>query len=111
MLLPEHGRRVIDFLKIESPFEGGGDEWDIIPNLLTSGVLKEVRQMEILVRLKGTDSAPQHRLKTATVKSLEDAAFVRFSSTPRGNRIYFSAFEFFDFAEFQLSWFNGRLKP
>lgn len=107
MLSAEHGNaKVIDFLKIESHFD---NDLAIMQNLLRSGILSKVRQMEIVVRFKGSVSAQQMRLKTKTIKHLDDAGFVRFSSVPRGNRIHFSEFEFFDFGEFQLSWFNGRL--
>ena len=106
MLSTEHGNRTIDFLKIESHFD---NEIEIIENLLKSGILHRVRQMEMLVRFKVADSTQQHRPKTATIKLLENYGFVRFSSVTRGSRILLSAFEFPGFGDWQLSWLNRRL--
>ena len=79
-LVPEHGEKMIDYLKIEPEFEGDDDEWGIVLNLLDSGILKKVRQMEILVRYDPKLSKKQKQNQTLIIKSLESTGFVRFSS-------------------------------
>ena len=106
-LVPEHGERIIDFLKIEPNF--AGDDWDIIPELLKSEVIKKVRQMEILVRYGPTDPKKLQQNNTRNIKSLEDLGFVRFNSVPDPTGYFYNLYDYGEFTGFKLSWFNSNL--
>lgn len=81
-LQPRHGKKIIDYLKIDIE----GNEWDVIPEIIDSGMLDNVRQlaMEIhlfdIVNFKMLESLDDYRRFVGIVKSLEDAGMVRFDS-------------------------------
>lgn len=107
MLVPEHGEKIIDYLKIEPEFDG--DEWDIIPDLLKSEALSKVRQMEILVRYDRNDSKKRQQNKTRLIESLERFGFVRFSSVPHLSGHFLNFYDYGEYTAFKLSWFNSGL--
>ena len=109
MLVPDHGEKNIDYLKIEPEFVGAGDEWGIIQNLVTSGILKKVRQLEILVKYDPKYSKREQQNKIRIIKSLEDCGFVRFNSVPHASGNFVNMFDFGEYTAFQLSWLNSEL--
>ena len=109
MMVPEHGEKIIDFIYIEPQFAGKGDEWDIIQNLISSDILKKVRQIEILVKYEPKNSIKEQQNKIRLIKALEDCGFVRFSSLPHASGNFVNQFDFGDYTAFQLSWYNRGL--
>ena len=76
ILIPTHGDKIIDYLKIDIE----GHEWDAIPQMISSGMLNKVRQMTVEFHLPSNSSLQEYRKMVAVVKSLEDAGMIRFDS-------------------------------
>lgn len=76
ILIPKHGDRIIDYLKIDIE----GYEWDAITQILSSGMLSKVRQMTAEFHLPSNSSLQKYRKMVAIVKSLENAGMIRFDS-------------------------------
>ena len=77
MLLPVHGEKVIDYLKMDIE----KTEWDVLPQLISSGMLAKVRQMGVEFHLTipgGT--VGQYEALVNIVKSVEKAGMIRFDS-------------------------------
>ena len=75
-LLPMHGDKIIDYLKMDVE----KSEWDALPQILRSGMLNKVRQMTAEFHLSKNSSLQQYRKLAAIVKSIEDAGMFRFDS-------------------------------
>ena len=71
-----HEGRIIDYLKMDIE----GSEWEVIPQIQGSGMLKKVRQMGVEFHWKRDGSLDRFRSFVSTVKSLEEAGMVRFDS-------------------------------
>ena len=76
MLLPVHGSEIIDYLKIDIEFA----EWDVLPQILESGMISEVRQLGVEFHLRNDSSLEYYRKLVSIVKSIEDAGMIRFDS-------------------------------
>ena len=68
--------RTIDYLKLDIE----GDEWNVIPQLIQSGMLSKVRQLGIEIHLNASDSIDNIRRQVKLLRSLESAGMVRFDS-------------------------------
>ena len=77
MLAPLHGKdKIIDYLKIDIE----SAEWEVLPQIIQSGMLKKVRQLGIEFHLQQLGDLDSYRRAVGVVKSLEDAGMVRFDS-------------------------------
>lgn len=76
MLLPVHGSEIIDYLKIDIEFA----EWNVLPQILKSGMINKVRQMGVEFHLRNDSSLEHYRKLVGIVKSIEDAGMIRFDS-------------------------------
>ena len=76
MLKPIHSDVVIDYLKIDIEHA----EWDTIPNMIESGMLKKVRQMGIEFHLSSGAKLEHFRNRIKIIRSIEKAGFIRFDS-------------------------------
>ena len=94
MLVPVHGERVIDYLKIDIEWE----EWEVMKQIIDSGILTKVRQLAVEFHLPNRDKSAtisekpyltiqDYRSIVGMIKSIENR-MTRFSSrgTPRCKR-------------------------
>ena len=105
MCKPLHEERAIDYLR----FVGPGDALKIIPDLIQSGMIKKIRQLEILVRYDPNHTLEQHLESTQIIKLLEDNSLVRFNSNPdEESQSFIVAMETEDFTSHKLTWYNNH---
>lgn len=77
MLLPVHGEKVIDYLKMDIE----KTEWDVLPQLISSGMLAKVRQLGVEFHLpESYETVGQYEALVNIVKSVEKAGMIRFDS-------------------------------
>ena len=79
MLLPRHGEKVIDYLKIDIE----SAEWNVLPQIIESGMLSKVRQLGVefhVVPRNGDKSLKNYQSLVGIIKSLEGQGMVRFDS-------------------------------
>ena len=100
-----HGEAVIDYLKID----GDWDQWEVIPQIIQSGMLSKIRQLSIELHLNRTATIQEHQKHAKIVKSLEEKGMVRFNSKPNAfslAMIYSMGLS--DFTVYEITWFNSR---
>ena len=78
MLVPLHGdNKIIDYLKIDIE----SAEWDVLPLIISSGMLNKVRQLGDEFHFKRDDGTIEDVLSLVNViKSVEDAEMTRLDS-------------------------------
>ena len=76
MLLPRHGEKVIDYLKMDIE----SAEWDTIPQIIKSGMLTKVRQLGVEFHFHDGGNLQRYRDLISIIKSIEDAGMIRFDS-------------------------------
>ena len=76
LLVPFHGERIIDYLKIDIE----SAEWDVLPQLIPSGMFAKVRQLGVEFHLRNDSTLEHYRKMVSIVKSIEDAGMIRFNS-------------------------------
>ncbi|KAI9563029.1 hypothetical protein GHT06_010486 [Daphnia sinensis] len=76
MLKKRHGEHVIDYLKMDIE----SSEWEVIPQIIKSGMLDKIRQLAIEIHLPTKDSLEQMRDRVRILRSLEEEGMVRFDS-------------------------------
>ena len=78
MLVPLHGdNKIIDYLKMDIE----SAEWDVLPQLIASGMLAKVRQLGVEFHFTRDDGTVEDVLSLVNViKSVEDAGMIRFDS-------------------------------
>jgi hypothetical protein len=105
-LSTRHGRKVIDYLKIDIEYS----EWIALPDIIRSGMLTKVRQLGIEVHLEVTDSLEQHLEKAKVLRSIEKSGMIRFDSEYNpwclGN---FTKFPLTGSFGYEIAWYNGKL--
>ena len=75
MLVPHHGEKVIDYLKIDIEWQ----EWEVLKQILKSGMLEKVRQLSVEFHLPNQDASTldkyltidDYRSLVSLVKSIE----------------------------------------
>ena len=76
MLVPLHGNAVIDYLKMDIEFA----EWDVIPQIISSGMLAKVRQLGVEFHLREEGDLEKYKSLVRVIKGIEDAGMIRFDS-------------------------------
>jgi hypothetical protein len=101
-----HGRRIIDYLKIDVEYS----EWIALPDIIASGMLANVRQLSMEVHLDKLLSLEQHVTWAKLLRSIEKLGMIRFDSeyNPwyRGN---FTQFPLSAPLGYEIAWYNGNL--
>jgi hypothetical protein len=101
-----HGRRIIDYLKIDVEYS----EWIALPDIIASGMLANVRQLSMEVHLDKLLSLEQHVAWAKLLRSIEKLGMIRFDSeyNPwyRGN---FTQFQLSAPLGYEIAWYNGNL--
>jgi hypothetical protein len=101
------GRRIIDYLKIGVEF----DEWIALPEIITSGMLSNVRQLAMEVHMDFEASLDQHRQWAKLLRSIETMGMIRFDS--EYNPWYVGSFLQIPELEgplgYELAWYNRNL--
>ena len=102
-MIPIHGTKIIDYLKIDTEFDG----FELIAQIRSSGMLHSIRQMGIQIRYNSLDTIEQHRLNTKIIKSLEDLGMIRFSSKRSPTTLsYFEAMDITAYTTYEMAWYN-----
>jgi hypothetical protein len=105
-LSARHGRRIIDYLKIDVEF----DEWIALPEIITSGMLSNVRQLAMEVHMDFEASLDQHRQWAKLLRSIETMGMIRFDS--EYNPWYVGSFVRIPLEGplgYEIAWYNGNL--
>jgi len=84
MLVPHHGETIIDYLKIDIEWQ----EWEVLKQILKSGMLEKVRQLSVEFHLPNQDvstldkylTIDDYRSLVSLVKSIENNKMTRFES-------------------------------
>ena len=106
MLQPKHGDMVIDYLKIDIE----GDEWDVINNIISSGILPKVRQMGVEIHMWPVNATMSYyRNLIKTLQLLEANGMVRFNSIINPSSFkHVDAFGFTDYTCYEIAWYNSQ---
>ena len=110
MLSPMHGKEaIIDYLKIDIEWE----EWNVIPELIESGILERVRQMGIEIHLNDLENAtlPQLRNEVKILDRLEsEGGMVRFDSKGNGQSVvtFKEMNGITEFYAYEMAWYNKK---
>jgi hypothetical protein len=75
-LAARHGRKIIDYLKIDIE----GSEWDVITDMIASGMLSNVRQLGVEIHLVTNFPLEKYRDYAQLLRSMETMGMVRFDS-------------------------------
>lgn len=105
-LKKKHGDKIIDVLKIDIEFS----EWETLPQIYQSGILKRVKQIAMDVHMDSRGSLEKYKQYYETIRSLErDHGFYRFSSRPSpwGN-VFMQAWGRRANFAFEMAWYNSR---
>ena len=77
MLVPHHGKKIIDYLKMDIE----SSEWVVLPHLISSGMLAKVRQLGVEIHFANRYDTREEMISRVNVlKSVEDAGMIRFDS-------------------------------
>ncbi|KAI9562627.1 hypothetical protein GHT06_010081 [Daphnia sinensis] len=104
-LSARHGRKIIDYLKIDIEF----DEWVALPDMMASGMLSKVRQLSMEVHMDYEASLEQHRDWAKLLRSMENMGMVRFDS--EYNPWYVGTFNQFPLTGslgYEIAWYNSN---
>lgn len=93
-LKSKHGDEVIDYLNIEV----NSVEWDVLPEIIASGMMDKVRQMTVEVHTHRSDPLEKLKRRAEVLRQLEKHGMVRFNSKPN----------IFSLATFQEAGFTNR---
>ena len=110
MLSPLHGKSaIIDYLKFD--IEGG--EWNVIPDLIKSGILDKVRQMGIEIHLpnEGNQTLSELQKHVKILHTLEgEGGMVRFDSKLNGiSRVTFKNMGgITGHYAYEMAWYNKK---
>jgi len=101
-----HQDRVIDYLKLDIEF----GEWDVLPELMKSGELNQVRQLGIEIHLPKSGSLKKHQSLAGIIWSLERVyGMIRFDS--KANPWYSGIFWLLPFQGsygYEIAWYNKK---
>lgn len=104
-LKKRHGERVIDYLKMDIEF----NEWAVIPQIVKSGMLDNIRQLAIEIHLAIQDSPKQMRDRVRIIRSIEEEGMVRFDS--KLNPWYSGTFKQLGLSGprgYEIAWYNSK---
>ena len=105
-----HGENAtIDYLKIDIE----SSEWDVIPELIESGVLDRVRQMSMEIHLsnQGSQTLAELRKSAKLLRRLEtEGDMIRFDSKPNGisSATFTEIGNMKGYFAFELAWYNKK---
>jgi hypothetical protein len=105
-LSARHGRRIIDYLKIDIEYS----EWIALPEIISSGMLSNVRQLGMEVHLNPSLSLEQHVVWAKLLRTIEKLGMVRFDS--EYNPWWKGHFKQFSLSAplgYEIAWYNGNL--
>lgn len=106
VLSTRHGRKIIDYLKIDIEYS----EWIALPDIISSGMLSKVRQLGIEVHLDETDSFEQHRERAKLIRSIEKMGMIRFDSEYNPWFVRnFTQFPLTGSLGYEIAWYNSNL--
>jgi hypothetical protein len=109
MLRPFHGNdAIIDYLKIDVE----SSEWQVLPQIIISGMMDKVRQLAVEVHIDLNKSIASLRQQVSTIQSLEKYGLVRFDSQPNINSLVHAknlVNTASIFNSYEIAWYNNRL--
>jgi len=103
-----HGEKAIDILKIDIE----GTEWNVIPQLIQSGILKHVRQLALEIHFtdKSIHSIAEVENRLKILETLEtEGGMVRFANRPT-IRVNGKIANLYSFTAFEMSFYNSKFK-
>jgi hypothetical protein len=106
-LTARHGKKIIDYLKIDVEFA----EWMALPQIIKSGMLSKVRQLGIEIHLKENESIEKNRRYLKLLRSVERLGYIRFDSKynpwaiTNFTKLGLSSVPF----AFEIAWYNSKL--
>ena len=105
-LQERHGRRVIDYLKIDIEFS----EWKTLPQIFSTGLLANVKQIGMDVHLREAATLDTLRKQYRMIRALEEEhGFIRFSSRPSvWAKVNFITLGKQANYAFEMAWYNSK---
>jgi hypothetical protein len=101
-----HGRKIIDYLKIDIEYS----EWMALPEVIDSGMMSYVRQLGMEIHLDNNASLKQHVYWAKLLRTIEKMGMVRFDSEYNpwfvGN---FTKFPLTGSLGYEIAWYNSNL--
>jgi Methyltransferase domain len=105
MLQSLHGDVPIDYLKMDIEWA----EWDVLPQIILSGMLSKVKQVALEIHFIDEISTAELKERLKVIKSLEESGMIRFAS--RANIITSGVLVNRDsFTCFELAWYNSKFR-
>ena len=106
-LADHHGHNtVIDYMKMD--IESG--EWDVLPNIINSGMLSKVRQLGVEFHLPHYETIEEFRSLIQILRSLELMGMVRFDSKHNPWTIAnFTQLDIRGSNGYEIAWYNSKL--
>lgn len=102
-----HGRKIIDYLKMDIEYA----EWQVLPQMISSGMLSNIRQMGMEIHLVEDAPLEKYRELAKLLRSMENMGMVRFDSeyNPwfRGDFIELQLWN--QSQGYEIAWYNGNL--
>lgn len=106
-LMSRHGHAIIDYLKLDVL----GNEWNVLPQIIQSGILSKVRQLTIKTVLKREESLRGFRKQVRMLQTIEKDGMVRFHSRALVWYVkYVPALGVRTNSNFEIAWYNSRLE-
>ena len=108
MLKSKHGDVVIDYLKMDIE----AAEWTIIPQIIESGMMGNVRQLAFEIHLSIDDTLASMRERFRIVRSIEEQGMVRFDS--KLNPWFRGTFKNLGVTGpcgYEIAWYNSKFLP
>jgi hypothetical protein len=109
MLSPIHGgETVIDYLKIDIE----NAEWQVLPQILESGMMDKVRQLAVEVHVDFNKSSSLSHQQASILQSLENYGLIRFDSRPNINTLANASHGVENdslFSGYEMAWYNSRI--
>lgn len=106
-LFIRHGQIDIDYLKIDIE----STEWQVLPQIIESGMLSRVRQLGVEIHFSGGESIEEFRRQVKLVRELEKHGMVRFDSKYNPWCVgEFYELKLWGALCYEIAWYNSKLQ-
>ncbi|XP_057367434.1 probable methyltransferase-like protein 24 [Daphnia carinata] len=102
-----HGRKIIDYLKMDIE----ATEWQVLPDIIRSGMLSNIRQLGVEIHLVTDAPLDKYRELAKLLRSMENMGMVRFDSEYNpwflGDFVHLQLWKHTQ--GYEIAWYNGNL--
>lgn len=102
-----NNNRIIDYVKIDIEY----GEWSVLPQMISSGVLDQIRQLTIEFNLPSLSDLNDYVRWMEMLRSIESYGMIRFHSQPNSACIrWIESLGRTLHCSYDLAWYNNRLR-